>query len=234
MLERPWYMPRKVEYVSAVRAASITGLSEKTIRRMIERGQLKAEKRGQSYAIKVTDLDTLTGQRPPTLDTLLHRIQELESTSQRQAETISAQAEQIAELERRIQAVEQHQATSTTRPLPNTTRPLAAPQPAPFDTTSSESPPDEDRTPTAPLPAPPGLPPGSVLVAHFARAHGQHPRTMNDQVRAGRIQATTIDRGGRAEHWLAPAQQYALILQWQTEGRPFSPCPQCPHTLALD
>jgi excisionase family DNA binding protein len=89
-------MPRKVEYVNAVEAARLTGLSEKTIRRKLDAGELKAEKRGTVYAIRVTDLLTLHKQFPDLLTT---HIQELE-------EQLKWQAEHISKLERRVQELE--------------------------------------------------------------------------------------------------------------------------------
>jgi excisionase family DNA binding protein len=64
-------MPKKLAYVNAVEAVRLTGLSEKTIRRRIERGEIKAKKRGTNYAIKARDLDKLVGPRPATPDLLL-------------------------------------------------------------------------------------------------------------------------------------------------------------------
>jgi excisionase family DNA binding protein len=82
-------MQKKLAYVNAVEAVRLTGLSEKTIRRRIERGQIKAEKRGTNYAIKARDLDKLVGPRPATPDLLHQRIPDLEDAQERQAETIS-------------------------------------------------------------------------------------------------------------------------------------------------
>ncbi len=102
-------MPRKVEYVNAVEAARLTGLSEKTIRRKLDAGELKAEKRGTVYAIRVTDLMNLTlhKQFPDLLTT---HIQELE-------EQLKWQAEHISKLERRVQELERRLPQPVTRPL---------------------------------------------------------------------------------------------------------------------
>jgi excisionase family DNA binding protein len=190
-------MPKKSEHVSAVEAARLTGLSEKTIRRKIESGELKAEKRGVSYAIRVKDLDKLTGQRPPSSDVLLQKIQELEEIQTSQAAQINAQAEQIAMLEHRIEELER-------RPAPTATRPLLP--------TISQIELDEDRTPTAPLGAP-SLPPGSMLLVRFAEQYGLAARTLTDHARRGQINVTVIDKGGRPQYWLTPEQQDELRRQ---------------------
>lgn len=219
-------MPRRNDHVSAVQAAALTGLSEKTIRRKIESGQLKAEKRGTSYAIRVRDLDKLTGQKPPTPDLLLQRIGELEQEQERQAAQIESQAETIRTLEQRVQELE-------ARPAPAKTRPLLPPRPVMLEKFDApdQAEPDEGRTPTQPLAPPGSLPEGSILAAHFARAHGINPRTFNDQIRAHKVLVTSLDRKGRPEYWLTQEQQAALIEQWQTEGRTFTACEQCPHSV---
>jgi len=90
-------MPKKIEYVTAVEAARLTGLSERTIRRKISAGVLKAEKCGAHYAIRVGDLAPLTERAPTTLDTALMRIDELEAEQARQAERLAVLEQRIAE-----------------------------------------------------------------------------------------------------------------------------------------
>jgi excisionase family DNA binding protein len=74
-------MPKKVEYVTAAAAAALTGLHERTIRRKIADGTLRAEQaeRGAAYAIRRADLVPLMRQVSPTLEVALARIQELEA-----------------------------------------------------------------------------------------------------------------------------------------------------------
>ena len=197
-------MPKKPEYVSAVQAATLTGLSEKTIRRKIKRGELKATKQGTSYQIRVKDLDKLTGQRPPTPDVLLQRIQELE-------EIQASQAERIATLEHLVQEREARSVPAEKRTV---TGPLTTFNPVPpLEARSQREEPDEDRTPTQPLAAPVSLPGGSILAAHFADQIGVNRRTFNDQIRAGKVQVTTLSKGGRPEHWVTPDQQEAIKRQ---------------------
>jgi excisionase family DNA binding protein len=203
-------MAKKPEYASAVQAAALTGLSEKTIRRKIERGELKATKQGTSYQIRIKDLDKLTGQRPPTPDILLQRIQELEQRQEQQAEQIDSQAKHIVTLEQRIQQLEQRPAPTVNR-LATGYIPHKPVQLAPIQADQEDQ--DEGRTPTASLAAPASLPPGSILAAHVADQIGINRRTFNDQIRAGRVPVTTISKGGRSEHWLTPDQQDELRRQ---------------------
>ena len=101
-------MPRKVEYVNAVEAARLTGLSEKTIRRKLDAGELQAEKHGNIYAIRVTDLMKLTMQKRSS-DLLTTHIQKLE-------EQLTWQAEHICKLERRVQELERRFPQTVMRP----------------------------------------------------------------------------------------------------------------------
>ncbi|SRR6266487_664032 len=102
-------MPRKVEYVNAVEVARLTGLSEKTIRRKLDVRELEAEKRGNVYAIRVTDLMKLTLHKQSP-DFLTTHIQTLE-------EQLKWQAEHISQLERRVQELERRLPRTVTRPL---------------------------------------------------------------------------------------------------------------------
>jgi len=55
-----------------------------------------------------------------------------------------------------------------------------------------------------------------MLAAHFAKANGIHPRTLNDWIRAGKVSATTLDKGGRPEHWLTLEQQTTILEKSRT------------------
>jgi excisionase family DNA binding protein len=49
-------------YLSARQAAKVCGVSEKTVRRWIAAGRLKADKRGRDFRIPVSELEALCGQ----------------------------------------------------------------------------------------------------------------------------------------------------------------------------
>jgi RNA polymerase sigma factor (sigma-70 family) len=57
--------PEGSEFVSAVQAAQLTGLDEKTIRTRLKAGVLQAEKQGGKYQIRLSDLDKLTKRIQP-------------------------------------------------------------------------------------------------------------------------------------------------------------------------
>lgn len=103
------------QYISAIEAAMLTGQSERTIRRWIERGKLNAKKYGTSYAIDVEELEQLTEKRKPDIRSLLERVQALEDLEDVQA----SQAQRITELERRVSELEkQVKATPQSKPTP--------------------------------------------------------------------------------------------------------------------
>lgn len=95
-------MQENPRYVSAIEASKLTGQSERTIRRRIERGKLKAEKRGTTYAINIDDLEEFTERRTPDVRSLLERIQALEDLEDAEA----SQAQRLTELERRVSELE--------------------------------------------------------------------------------------------------------------------------------
>jgi excisionase family DNA binding protein len=49
------------EHISAVEASRRTGISEKTIRRLVQSGKLKADKRGRAFRIPVSELVAVIG-----------------------------------------------------------------------------------------------------------------------------------------------------------------------------
>jgi len=84
------------EEVTAVEAARLTGLSDRTIRRKIKAGKLPARQIAPNrYAIKQSDLERLTGQQTGQSETL-ERLEAIEQRLERiesllQAETSSKQ-----------------------------------------------------------------------------------------------------------------------------------------------
>ena len=69
----------RMKEVTAIDAAKMTGLSERTIRRWIESGKLPARQIATNrYAIKTTDLRKYIPKEQPDLQSAISRIQELE------------------------------------------------------------------------------------------------------------------------------------------------------------
>jgi hypothetical protein len=88
-----------------------------------------------------------------------------------------------------------------------------------------------------------GLPPASLTLSTFCKRHsGQngivHASTVKGMLEAaGRLAdlVTIYERPTAStythEWWLTPIQQQDMILFWQEHGKPFDPCPECPHTM---
>lgn len=204
--------PHKMHYVNATEAARLTGRSERTIRRAIKAGKLKARPGpGHSYAIRISDLEDWTRAQAPDrrasgqlaghqaqadmLSDLVDRVG-LDQLAVRQAQTdmlamLSEQNDRIASLETRIEALEALIESGRT-----------------LDRSMQDKPPAEHSSAIAAIPD--TVPAGSILLAHFCRMHGLKARTLNDQVRDGKIDVTVVDRKGRNEYWLSPAQQERL------------------------
>jgi len=179
-----------MQEVTAIEAARLTGRSDRTIRRWIAKGTLPARQIAPNrYAIKVSDLTKVTGHDSPDA-ALLGRVTQLE-------EAYREQQARIQELEQRIEGLQSNLDT-TTGQRPDTT---------------PRSGHEADKRPVIMHQEATGLPSGSILAAHFAKANGIVPRTLNDWIRAGKVSATTVDKGGRPEHWLTPEQQTAILAQ---------------------
>jgi excisionase family DNA binding protein len=76
------------------------------------------------------------------------------------------------------------------------------------------------------------LPPGTVTVSSFAKAHQVKPRTAITQITRAQLAHTIYRRKTQKlknEWWLTPEQQHALVAYWLTHFKPYQPCPQCPH-----
>lgn len=85
------------------------------------------------------------------------------------------------------------------------------------------------------------LPLGSVTLAAFCKRHTGREAVVHGSTVKGMVEAA--DRVGDLvtiwhrptastythEWWLKPEQQPAMIRFWQERGKPFVPCPDCPH-----
>jgi hypothetical protein len=126
------------------------------------------------------------------------------------SEQLNGQAERINMAERRLQELERRLASGQ---LVIEQSPYTSPL-------TTSQPPEEDtgQELTQPLVLPTNLPPGSIRAAHFADRLAMDRRTFRDQIRAGKVRATTINTGGKSEHWLTPEQQAQVLFDTDQFG----------------
>jgi excisionase family DNA binding protein len=198
-----------MEYVNAAQAATMIGVSERTIRRWIAGGKLPARHLGPNrYAITTSNIDTLvrtfkpTDEPPDDRDILLARLEVLE----RRLHTVS---QRLTNLER-----EDSQSSLNIG--------------ASFECQNHH------RTFNGPviLNKSDALPPGSMRMCLFARSHGISRFKLQSLAEEGEIAHTAINRNARngsMERWLTPEQQAGVIAFWLANGIRYTHCPHCPH-----
>jgi excisionase family DNA binding protein len=85
----------------------------------------------------------------------------------------------------------------------------------------------------ATIETPKEIPSGSILYSAFAAQHGVNERTFRDQIDQGKIPAFVRVKPSNPlfkERWLRPEDQRAALEFWQShETRGFTPCSDCPH-----
>ena len=193
--------------VTVIEAAKLAGRSQRTIRRWIKSGKLKAQQvTPNHYAIKVADLYSVTGRDPLEVSALLGRVEILEALQKEQ------QA-QIQESGRQLDAL------------------MSERQPSSPIHTTPPSPKPQERNQVHQTPG--GLPFGSVPLNQFAEAHNISHEALQDQVRAGELDATPASYGKRTQHWLSPEQQEKLIHEWNKTGKKYTTCQECPHRSSI-
>ncbi len=240
------------QYVNAARAAEILHRSEKTVRRWIKKGLLPAEKDGDNenspFLIAIEELERLQdalqmGEREAEIRLVQAevRIRELEERLARQARELHERPSRQEVQWQIMHTIEQALATQPSLAAPVGTSPSAITSEAPAPSvaqqpllplSSAESAPSQEAE--AATQGSPRLPPGSMLVAHFARAHLVDRKTLFGQIANPRLNLsmTSIDRGARdgsQQRWLTPEQQARVVEYWRVAGKPFTRCSLCPH-----
>jgi excisionase family DNA binding protein len=200
-----------MEYMNAAQAATMIGVSERTVRRWIAGGKLPARHLGPNrYAITTSNIDMLVrtfhraneNEPPDDRDILLARLEVLE----RQLHTVS---QRVTLLER------EDPQTSLTIDVS-------------FDSQNHQR---AFNNPVI-LGKRDVLPPGSIRMCHFARLHSVSRFKLQAQAEAFEIAHTAVNRNARngsMERWLTPDQQAGVIVYWLAAGVRYTPCSHCPH-----
>jgi DNA-binding transcriptional MerR regulator len=239
------------QFVSAARAAEIINYSERTIRRWIKKGLLPAEKDGDEanadYLIDIEDLERLHNALNMSEREMEIRLVAAEMHIRRLEEQVTFLRRELLdrprwpEIWRYVERVldQTYQPASgltpgmAQPPLPGMPEPILRPLAPAFVRPASSALDAHDHQDAEEL-REPALPSGSMLVAHFARVHRVDRKTLLGQVENPRfkLSMTSIDRharDGSLERWLTPEQQQRVIVYWDSAGKPYTACPDCPH-----
>lgn len=203
-----------MKYLSAIDAARIIGVNEKTVRLWVKEGKLSALK--------------------PARNRLAIPEPEVEQKA-REHQMFSASAEQehtttTAALSARVDELEKMVATLQNRldELESHASIIAVEPPIFRGPTHSSS--QEKKRRTAIVERNTDLPPGHTLIRDFAMQYGVNPATFRDHVTIGigrgkeqkdRVEASERPKPGRAnetERYLTPEQQRAALAFWDRHG----------------
>ncbi len=240
-------------YISAVDAAKLIGISTRTMHRWIEKGKVPARHHGPNQLhLLLTDVEALVKDEPTVvtplslleehaaiIEELRTQIGELLATNAQLKEQMAAQDARVEQLERMVRR--EYEAQSILQKLMS----LRSDALESVDISTLR----EKRAEVGRLARDlsllekRGLQPGSLTVSTFCKRHSGpsatvHPSTLKGVLEAaGRVgDLVTIWERPTAstythEWWLTPAQQQDIILFWQEHGKPFEPCPECPHVM---
>lgn len=222
-------------YLTRQEAAALMGVHERTVSRMIDRGELPArharnkrvlilredvlawrEQRGLSRAPQPDRLERLT-QDVQALAGQLHALEERVGHLLASLATLAIRkGEEAADGEQRqppFDAQEFARLLANTRPARSVRRTLSV----------------LDRR---------GLPPGTMTVAAFAKQHQVKVNRIKKLFEEQHIVLTIISRPDAMrnthEWWITPEQQEQLINYWQQQQILYVACPQCPHAVSLE
>lgn len=219
-----------MEYVTAIQAASLIGVTERTIREWIKDGKLSAHhpfghanrlaiprsevealaRKRKLYYVETPDL-TDVAQRLAVLEQKMGRLDELEGQ-------YMALVEKCALLEQRLN----EQASTWSVPMSGIA------DPSPISTAQKRvSEPKRESSLTKDLPA------GCLLARNFARMHGVAPETFRDHITKGlgrgldgkeQVAVSERPKPGREkerERYLTPEQQEQALAFWRRHGVAF-------------
>ncbi len=247
--------PQKPIYITAVDAAKLLGKSTRTIHRWIEQGKVQARHHGPNQLhILLADVEAMAREEPTVatpfslLEDHTSSIEELRAQVNELLEINAQLRAQVTEQDGRIEQLErvvrrEYEAQSILQKL------LALRSDALESVDLSTV--RERRAEVGRLARDlsllekRGLPPGCLTVSTFCKRHSGsagiiHASTVKGMVEAaGRVgELVTIYERPTAstythEWWLTLAQQQDMILFWQEHGKPFEPCPACPHTMNM-
>lgn len=244
---------KKPIYISAADSAKLIGISTRTMHRWIADGKVSARHQGPNQLhILLADVEALAKERPAVttplslfqehaviIEELRTQIDELLATNAQLREHITAQDGRIEQLERVVgreyeaQSILQKLLSLRSDALESVDLSTLHEKRAEVGRLARDLSILEKR----------GLPPGSLTLSTFCKRHSGENSVVHASTVKGVLEAasrladliTIYQRPTasmyRHEWWLTPAQQQDMILFWQEYGKPFEPCPECPHAM---
>lgn len=212
-----------MQYVTAAEAGRRIGVSEKTVRLWIQKGNLSAHVRTKNrLAIPLPEVERIARERKQ-YEPEANQAADLAGQVAQLREEIEARP---ADLESRIEAVEQRLARIESAIFRDQARPvIVASEPGPAAPPVIPAGATRQRKQKAPE-----LPPGHIMARDFALAHGVNPNTFRDHYIKGigrgevkeRVPTESRPKPGREEkereYFLSPEQQDQARDFWTRHG----------------
>jgi excisionase family DNA binding protein len=221
-------------YLTRQEAAALMGVHERTVSRMIIRGELAA-RHARNKRVLILREDVLAWREHQGLPRLpqpdrLERLSQEMQTLKTQLHSLEERVDHLLALFAATTAVQNiEEATDSEQrqrsfDLHDLTRLLAS-----FRSTRSTH-------RSLSVLEKRGLPAGTVTVAAFAQQHQVQVNRIKKLWGENHIALTIIPREhamrNAREWWITPEQQHQLILYWQQQQIPYVACPQCPHNVS--
>lgn len=216
---------KRKQHVTVREAEQMLNRHERTIRRMVKKGQLHAiHDASGGLHIDLDDINHILASRPHDVHPQEQRLDQMQAQIDcliQQVETLQQQFDLLLQAQ---VAASGEEGETAQMPLPLNFSSLVAALAR------------KHREPRQSPAQKRNLPIGSVFVTTFAREHVPQGVSVHDlkhhQEYAQYV--TIINRSERAtrnkqEWWLTPLQQHELVQRWQEQGIAFTTCPACPH-----
>ncbi len=201
---------KREEYVTVEEASMLLNVAERTVRRMIERGDLRVLKERHSVRIDLDAIEAWNERKPHQPHPIKAHLEKHDAHLENHDAQIAALKSQIEQLTRSIQM------QSSGGDLPVWEGPQARTLPAHHLSAAEKR----------------GLPPGTLRLVDFAKAHGISVGMLKSLYNAQAIALTVYQRSGYAERnkqewWITPEEHMQLAAYLREQRMTFEPCPDC-------
>lgn len=225
--------PRDDQFVNAVKAAELLRISYKTMLRWIKAGRVRAfEKRydyeNAEFLIPVEEVERLRAALSLSQRELVTRLLKVELDVQDMARRLLRVEIELGTVRKELAEIWEQGATHQ----PPSAAPGEGQAPKAEEIATMGPIPRQWQADTPPIIQAEDIPAGSVRLITFLRDHGVATTTGLDHLAKARIEPLLIDRGAKdksKERWLTQEQQASLIVFWDSAGKAYTPCPDCPH-----
>src|SRR5579883_2397252 len=225
--------PRDEQFVNAVKAAEMLRLSYNNILRWIKQGRVRALQKRYDYEnaeflIPVEEVERLRAALSLSQRELVTRLLKVELDVQDMARRLLRAEIELGTVRKELAELQEQGATHQ----PPSAAPGGGQAPKAEETATTGPILRQWQAAALPIIQAEDIPAGSIRLITFLRDHGVATTTGLDHLAKARIEPLLIDRGAKdksKERWLTQEQQGRLIVFWDSAGKVYTHCPDCPH-----